>query len=83
MLQLNGLCPSADKLEKAEGRFAFAKGLDGSALYAFDYVTGHGPDRLYTFRLAENVLSEFTSLSGHLMEMFADREFKSLELLDG
>ncbi len=83
MLQLNGLCPSADRLEKAEGRFAFAKGLDKSVLYAFEYVTQSGIERLYTFRLSDDVLSGFTSLSGHLMEMFADREFKSLELLGG
>ena len=82
MLALNGVCPPADRIIAGEGQFAFGRGISESCAYALEYVISSPIEKLYTFRLSEEVLKEFDSLSESLISMTVDKKFKSLELLE-
>lgn len=82
MLDINGLCPDAERIISPEGRFSIGKDLDPSTSYTIHYVLENAPARLYTFKLADNCLDEFRDVTSHLMKLMVDREFKSLEFLD-
>ena len=81
MLDINGLCPPPERLEAAEGRFAFAKDFQSGTMYAIRFVIESPVKKLYTFRLSDSVLKEFAAAAAELMGMSTDRKFKSLEFL--
>ncbi|MBQ9030404.1 MAG: DNA repair protein RecO [Parasporobacterium sp.] len=82
MLHLSGLCPSAERLAAADAVYAFAKGISGSCLKAFRYVTQTRIEKLFTFRLSPDVQSEFDGIVQHLLKQSVDREFRSEQFLE-
>jgi len=56
--------------------------LDNSTLYSMQYIESTPVVKLYTFTVAENVLAELEKVMDRLMEVYADRRFKSLEILE-
>ena len=55
--------------------------LDNSTLYSMQYIESTPVVKLYTFTVAENVLAELEKWY-RLMEVYVDRRFKSLEILE-
>jgi len=56
--------------------------LDNSTLYSMQYIESTPVVKLYTFTVAENVLAELEKVMDRLMEVYVDRRFKSLEILE-
>ena len=82
MLEINGLCPSMDRLLAGEGSFSFARDLSGACVKALQRVIGMPPQKVFSFALSEEVLQEFSCVVKELMRISVDREFKSEKLLD-
>ena len=82
MLVINGLCPTVDRVLKGEGQFAFGSNMSESCAYAFQYVFASPVEKLFTFRLTDDVLKEFCSLSKALLAMTVDKKFNSINLLE-
>lgn len=55
--------------------------LDHSTLYSMQYIEASSIEKLYTFNVTEKVLNELGKVMGRLMEVYVDRRFKSLEIL--
>ena len=55
--------------------------LTESTGYALNYIVESPVERLYTFRVSEEVLGELRMASTFYRDRFMDREFKSLEIL--
>ena len=56
--------------------------LDNSTLYSMQYIESTPVVKLYTFTVAENVLAELEKVVDRLVEVYVDRRFKSLEILE-
>ena len=56
--------------------------LDNSTLYSMQYIESTPVVKLYTFTVAENVLAELEKVMDRLVEVYVDRRFKSLEILE-
>ena len=56
--------------------------LVNSTLYSMQYIESTPVVKLYTFTVAENVLAELEKVMDRLMEVYVDRRFKSLEILE-
>lgn len=55
--------------------------LDTSALYSMQYIESSKIEKLYTFNVTENVLEQLGRVMEKLMQIYVDRTFKSLEIL--
>ncbi|XCP87105.1 DNA repair protein RecO [Roseburia hominis] len=56
--------------------------LNTSTLYAMQYVVSSPVEKLYTFRLSDEVQGEFGRVMERYMDVYVDRRFKSLEILE-
>ena len=56
--------------------------LHTSTLYAMQYVAGTAVEKLYTFTLKEEVLREFGKVMERWMDVYVEKRFKSLEVLE-
>lgn len=56
--------------------------LSDSAAYTVNFIVNTPVEKLYTFAVSDEVLSELESLSSRIMDMIIDRKFKSLDMLD-
>lgn len=56
--------------------------LNTSTLYAMQYVVGAPIEKLYTFTLSDEVLKEFGKVMERYLDVYVDRHFKSLEILE-
>ena len=56
--------------------------LNTSTLYAMQYVVGTPVEKLYTFNLSDEVLAEFGRVMERYLDVYVDRRFKSLEILE-
>ena len=56
--------------------------LDPSTLYSMQYIESSTIGKLYTFNVTEKVLEELGKVMGRLMEVYVDKKFKSLEILE-
>lgn len=54
-----------------------------STVYAVNYIAGSTVEKLYTFTVTEEVLAELKEIADGFRKRFIDREFKSLEVLEG
>lgn len=81
ILDLNGVCPPPERIEEAQGRFAFAAGMQNGTMYAIRFVLNSPVKKLFTFKLSDSVLDEFAAAATELMDMSVDQKFKSLEFL--
>lgn len=52
-----------------------------STVYAVDYIVGSGIEKLYTFTVKEQVLSELGEIAENYRKRFVDKKMKSLEIL--
>ena len=82
ILQINGICPQAEKITSSQGRFAAPVPLSPSAEYTVSFVLNSPISKLYSFRLTDEVLDEFAETSSRLMKILVGGEFKSLALLE-
>ncbi len=57
--------------------------LDAASLYALQYIVASPVEKLYTFTVKEHVLHILEQIVRDAMGMCTDREFKSLQFLDG
>jgi DNA repair protein RecO (recombination protein O) len=56
--------------------------VDASTLYTMQFVLSAPPEKLYSFQVSETVLSSLERILNDYMACYADRRFRSLELLD-
>lgn len=56
--------------------------LHTSTLYAIQYIVSSPIEKLYTFSLSDEVLDELGKLMERYLEVYIDRKFKSLEVLE-
>ncbi len=54
-----------------------------AAAYAWDFVLRTPPEKLFSFTLEPRALEEFSGAVEDLKRYYLDREFKSLEILEG
>lgn len=52
-----------------------------STVYAVDYIVGSGIEKLYTFTVTEQVLSELGEIAENYRKRFVDKKMKSLGIL--
>lgn len=57
--------------------------LDNSTFYTLQYIISAPIGRLYTFKVSDEVMTELSMVMSRWLAVHCDREFKSLELLDG
>lgn len=70
---LNGEFPGMPK----EGSF------EESTRYAVNYIIESPVEKLYTFTVTDTVLEQLKKIADEYRKRFIDREFKSLEILEG
>lgn len=58
-----------------------AEFMNPSTLYTFQYVVSSPIEKLYTFRLSDEVMQEFIAKVKRYVETYMDHRFKSLEIL--
>ena len=56
--------------------------LDNSTLYSMQYIESSTIEKLYTFNVTDKVLNELGKVMERLMEVYVDKHFKSLEILE-
>ena len=56
--------------------------LDNSTLYSMQYIESSTIEKLYTFNVTEKVLNQLGRVMERLMEVYVDKRFKSLEILE-
>ncbi len=82
MLDINGICPAPEDIIPSFGRFSIGNDLKDGTAYAVRFVITSPIEKLYTFKLDEEVLGQFISVVNHLTDIFIDKKFKSSELLN-
>jgi len=55
--------------------------LSNTVSYAIDYITSSPVEKLYTFTLSEEAITELAAYSKDVFLRYTDKKFKSLELL--
>ena len=71
-------CKDCEKTNKNKDK----KKLSPAALYAMQYIIGTPVEKLYTFTVTEEVLSELMVCLKEYLEIYVDHTFKSLEILE-
>lgn len=56
--------------------------MDPSTLYTLQYIETSSIEKLYTFTVSEKVLTELGMIMKRYMEIYVDRHFKSLDILE-
>ncbi len=56
--------------------------LQDSTIYAMQYIIASTIEKLYTFTVSDSVLAELRYCMKHYLNMYIDKEFKTLEMLD-
>ena len=56
--------------------------LDNSTLYSMQYIESTKIEKLYTFTVSDKVMDELGKVMKRLTEIYVDRHFKSLEILE-
>ena len=51
-------------------------------LYSMQYIESSSIEKLYTFTVTDKVMDELERVMGRLMEIYVNRRFKSLEILE-
>ena len=82
MLDINGLCPTEERISSGTGVYAFAEHMSSGCRKAYRHVLDSPVDRQFRFVLAEDILQEFAALVTQLIRQSVDRRFKSLPLIE-
>ena len=56
--------------------------LDTSTWHTLQYIVGSPIEKLYTFKVSENVMRELDLVISRYMDVYVDKRFKSLEILE-
>ena len=56
--------------------------LDNSTLYSMQYIESSKIEKLYTFTVTPQVMEKLGEVMKRLREIYVDRKFKSLEILE-
>ena len=56
--------------------------LEQSTLYTLQYITSSPTEKLYTFKVSDEVLRQLQRIMKQYIEMYVDKKFKSLEILE-
>ena len=56
--------------------------LNPSTVYALQFMLSTPIEKLYSFRVSQEVQEEINQISDAFMEEYVDRKFKSVEFLD-
>ena len=56
--------------------------LGNSTLYSMQYIESSSIEKLYTFTVKDKVLEELGRVMGRMMEIYVNKRFKSLEILE-
>lgn len=64
------------------GQMMQARVLDGSALYTLQYIISARIEKLYTFKVSEEVLAGLSQILDEYMAFYIDREFHALQVLE-
>lgn len=56
--------------------------LDNSTLYSMQYIESAKIEKLYTFTVSDKVMDELGKVMRRLTEIYVDKHFKSLEILE-
>lgn len=56
--------------------------LDKSTLYSMQYIESSKIEKLYTFTVSDKVLKQLEKVMNQLMDVYVDKKFNSLEILD-
>lgn len=67
---------------RRSGEYDKGISLDESTVYAMQFIACSSITKLYTFALEENVLHGLQEILRNYMQMYIDKKFKSLEMLD-
>lgn len=68
--------------EACQGNAADGIPLDPSTIYTLQYIISSTIEKLYTFTVSDKVLGELSRVSERYMDVYVDRHFKSLEILE-
>ena len=69
--------------QACKGRDKAAVGINTSTLYTLQYIVSSDIEKLYTFRVTDEVLNELKLCLKNYMVCYIQHDFKSLEMLDG
>ena len=64
------------------GRTTDGMALKTSTLYAMQYIISSNIEKLYTFTVKEEILEELGKVVRAYLDVYVDRHFKSLEILE-
>ena len=56
--------------------------LDNSTLYSMQYIESSKIEKLYTFNVTDKVLDQLSRVLDRYREVYVDKRFKSLEILE-
>lgn len=59
-----------------------AVSLNSSTLYALQYIVSSSVEKLYTFAVKDEILAELGSIIKSYFDVYVDKRFKSLEILE-
>ena len=59
------------------------KEYEESTRYALQYIADSSVEKLYSFKVSDEVLQELEEIAGIYQRRFVDRKMKSLEILEG
>lgn len=69
--------------EDCRGYDRGAVSINTSTLYAMQYIVSKEIEKLYTFRVTEEVQAELNLCMKHYLECYIEHDFKSLDMLKG
>ena len=75
LLEIQGLAPQAEYISNE-------RSIRRGTRFAYNFVLNASLEKLFTFRLSEEVLEEFADICAALMAQSTQREFNSLNLLE-
>ena len=56
--------------------------LDSSTLFCMQFIESSKLEKLYTFNVTDQVLDQLGTVMKRLMDIYVDKKFKSLEILE-
>ena len=68
--------------ESCAGSVAHTRRLDQSTLYTLQYIITEKIEKLYTFKVSEEVLNNLEQVMDEYMAYYIDRKFHALQVLE-
>ncbi|MCF0229501.1 MAG: DNA repair protein RecO [Parasporobacterium sp.] len=81
MLHLNGLCPAVERLTSGAAAYSYASDMSPGCRKAYSFVTEASPEKVFSFILSDEVMSEFENTVTVLLSQNTDKKFKSVSFI--